>query len=207
MIFIDIETVPNEKALKSDAWKRYLKKHPEKTDHDAGLMPAFGQVVCICASIKDNENKFVSFSECLEDEKKILTRFKSWLDFIASENFYLHDILCAHNGKGFDFPFLAARYVACGLMLPNVLKTAGKKPWEINHVDTMELLKFGGWSAMSLDAACFMLEVQTPKDDIDGSQVWDEFKKGNLSGIKMYCEKDVSALEQVYFKLWKMGAI
>ena len=32
-----------------------------------------------------------------------------------------------------------------GLKLPKILDIAGKKPWEVNHLDTMELWRFGDY--------------------------------------------------------------
>lgn len=78
-------------------------------------------------------------------------------------------VLCGHNIKSFDIPILACRYLAHGMVLPPALRVLGKKPWEIQHVDTCELLRFGGGARISLDAACLMLGIESPKDGMDGS--------------------------------------
>ena len=80
--------------------------------------------------------------------------------------------LCAHNGKEFDFPFLARRYLINGLRLPYCLDLAGKKPWEVQHLDTMNLWKFGDYKHYtSLDLLTHTFNIPSPKSDIDGSDV------------------------------------
>ena len=108
-------------------------------------------------------------------------------------------LLCAHNGKEFDFPFLARRMVILGIPLPDVLDTSGKKPWEVNHLDTMELWKFGDYkSYTSLLLLATILGIPTPKDDIDGSMVWEVYlKEKNLKRIVVYCQKDVLTVAQI----------
>lgn len=207
MIFADIETIPNQEAIESPAWKRAQEKAEksgkELTDHMAGVKPAFGQVLCIVATVKVGGEWF-TFDKIDKNEKLLLAEFIVWLNKLPND---LH-IFIAHNGKDFDLPFLAIRILANGLMLPDCLKVAGKKPWEINHIDTMELVKFGGWgNSMSLDALCLVLGVETPKDGIDGSEVWEAFKEGRLAEILDYCRKDVSALYKCYQRLLTLKAI
>jgi len=111
-------------------------------------------------------------------------------------------LLCAHNGKEFDFPFLARRMIIHGLPLPSKLDLFGKKPWEVPHLDTLELWKFGDYKHYtSLKLLTNVLGIQTPKDDIDGSEVRDVYyEEGNIDRIVTYCEKDVIAIAQVILK-------
>ncbi|MFV0304328.1 MAG: ribonuclease H-like domain-containing protein, partial [Moheibacter sp.] len=111
-------------------------------------------------------------------------------------------ILCAHNGKEFDFPFMARRMLINGIELPSILNLQGKKPWEIPHLDTMELWKFGDYKHYtSLNLLANVLEIPTPKDDIDGSQVATVYyKEENIERIKTYCEKDVLTVAQIFRK-------
>ncbi len=111
-------------------------------------------------------------------------------------------MLCAHNGKEFDFPFLARRMIIHGLPLPSKLDLFGKKPWEVPHLDTLELWKFGDYKHYtSLKLLTNVLGIQTPKDDIDGSEVRDVYyEEGNIDRIVTYCEKDVIAIAQVILK-------
>jgi uncharacterized protein YprB with RNaseH-like and TPR domain len=131
-----------------------------------------------------------------KDEKQILEE----LSVPLSRHQYL---LCAHNGKEFDFPFLARRYVINGLELPSPLNIQGKKPWEIQHLDTMELWKFGDYkhfTSLKLLSKC--LGIPSPKEDIDGSQVGEVFwKDDDLERIARYCERDTVTVAQVLLRM------
>ena len=138
-------------------------------------------------------------SFCGHDEKSILEAFNQLLD----KNFQnKNQYLCAHNGKEFDYPFLCRRMLINGIKLPKILQIAGKKPWEVKHLDKMELWKFGDYkhyTSIKLLAALF--NIPTPKDDIDGSQVstvyWQE---NDLERIKTYCQKDTLTVAQLFLK-------
>jgi predicted PolB exonuclease-like 3'-5' exonuclease len=90
-----------------------------------------------------------------------------------------------------------------GIRLPKVLDISGKKPWEIKHLDTMELWKFGDYKAYtSLALLCHIFQIPTPKDDISGADVARVYyEEQNLERITKYCEKDVVALIQVYLRM------
>lgn len=111
--------------------------------------------------------------------------------------------LCAHNGKEFDFPYIARRMLVHGIKIPFLLDNAGKKPWEINNLDTMELWKFGDFkSFVSLNLLAHLFGIPTPKDDIDGSMVADVYyREKDIQRISTYCNKDVITLVQVLLKL------
>lgn len=188
MIVFDIETVPNETAIQSDSWKTFKEKHADATDHSAGLHPAFGQVACICAWDRA-ENKKLKI--CIDNEERVLNEFSI---FVGDKM----QTLVGHNIKGFDIPFLANRFIANAMQVPRCLKVAGLKPWEVPHKDTMELLKFGGGRPLSLDAACHMMGIKSPKQEIDGSNVWDQFKVKSFDKILEYCSGDVAATWSVY---------
>jgi len=110
--------------------------------------------------------------------------------------------LCAHNGKEFDFPYIARRMLINGIKIPAILDVAGKKPWEVMFLDTMELWKFGDYkNYTSLNLLTHVFNIPTPKDDIDGSMVADVYwNNKDLPRIVKYCEKDVIAIAQVLLK-------
>ena len=134
-----------------------------------------------------------------DDEKDVLLRFYDLLHKWGSEG---QKYLCAHNGKDFDFPYPCRRMVIHGMKLSSVLNLSGKKPWDIPHLDTMELWKFGEYkSYISLNLLAHALGIATPKDDIDGSQVGDVYwVQRDLSRIVTYCQKDVVTVAQVYLR-------
>jgi uncharacterized protein YprB with RNaseH-like and TPR domain len=111
--------------------------------------------------------------------------------------------MCGHNVKEFDFPFIARRMLIHGIKIPDKLNLMGKKPWEVLHLDTLELWKFGDYKHFtSLKLLTKVLGVPSPKDDIDGSEVAKVFYKDkDIDRIATYCEKDVIAVAQIILKL------
>ena len=90
-----------------------------------------------------------------------------------------------------------------GILLPNKLNLFGKKPWEVPHLDTLELWKFGDYKHFtSLKLLTKVLGIPSPKDDIDGSEVARVFYiENDIDRIVTYCEKDVIAVAQVFLRL------
>jgi len=215
VLFLDIETVPcspNFKDLdvtfqtlwtEKTVWQRKEEYTPaEFYKLKSGVMAEFAKIICISVGylfVDKGENNFRIKSFFGDDEKQIITDFNELLN--SQFNKKRHQ-LCAHNGKEFDFPFIARRTLINGLKLPALLDIAGKKPWEVNHLDTMELWKFGDYkhyTSIKLLAALF--NIPTPKDDIDGSQVAGVYwKDKNLERIKKYCQKDTLTVAQLLLK-------
>ena len=112
-------------------------------------------------------------------------------------------MLCAHNGKEFDFPYIARRMIINNIELPYKLNLFGKKPWEVPHLDTLELWKFGDYKTYtSLKLMTNVLGIPSPKDDIDGSEVYRVFYEENeVDRIIIYCEKDTIAVAQIFLRL------
>jgi DNA polymerase elongation subunit (family B) len=134
-----------------------------------------------------------------DDEKSLLNEFKGMLEKIDPANLKL----CAHNGKEFDFPYLSRRMLVNCIPLPYALNLSGKKPWEIHHLDTMELWKFGDYKHFtSLDLLAAIFDVPTSKSDIDGSRVNHVYHvEKDLVKIKDYCLRDVEVLARLFLKL------
>jgi predicted PolB exonuclease-like 3'-5' exonuclease len=221
ILFIDLETVsitpkfeelsPRMQALWEKKSIRYQRNDIEKGPADlyvdkAAIHAEFGKIICIsCGLVKFDRKGKPSIklrSYAGDDEKKLLAEFGDMVKWANSEG----RTLCAHNGKEFDFPYLCRRFVINSLPIPNVLSIQGKKPWEVNLLDTMDLWKFGDYKAFtSLDLLTSILEIPSPKDDIDGSQVgrvyWEE---KDLERIVKYCEKDVEATAQVLLRMSRL---
>jgi uncharacterized protein YprB with RNaseH-like and TPR domain len=214
ILFLDIETVPalpeydqlseRMKILwnkKSERLAPYSNKtenevSPEVLYKRAGIYAEFGKIICISVgAFSKAEFRLKSFSG--DDEKKLLTEFAELLRKRYNKPEHL---LCAHNGKEFDFPYIARRMVVLGIPVPTILDLAGKKPWEVNHLDTMELWKFGDFkNYTSLELLAAILDIPTPKEDIDGSQVAEVYYKLNdLNRIVHYCTKDVLTVAQIF---------
>ncbi|MFC1734007.1 3'-5' exonuclease [candidate division KSB1 bacterium] len=211
ILFLDIETVPafesyddldnNFRKLWDQKAMRISKEESETPDilyERAGIYAEFGKIICISAGLmKGNEFRIKSFYG--DDEKSLLNDFANMLSHFKTSRDHL---LCAHNGKEFDFPYISRRMLINDIRIPDILDIAGKKPWEVAHLDTMELWKFGDFkSYTSLDLLATVFNIPTPKDDIDGSQVahvyWQE---KNLDRIVTYCQKDVLTIAQLMHK-------
>jgi len=156
ILFLDIETVPETQhydqldAVKQDLWAsktQYQRKDqytPEAFYERAGIWAEFGKIVCISVgyfNFNGSQRKF-RVTSFYGDEIKILNDFKNLLETHYNSAKYL---LCAHNGKEFDFPYIARRMIINNIELPNKLNLFGKKPWEIPHLDTLDLWKFGDY--------------------------------------------------------------
>lgn len=217
VLFLDIETVPQypEYQQVPEEWKRlwdlkaqYLTRNKEDETSQtiyprAGIYAEFGRIICIsCGYITGAgpEKKIVIKSFAGDDEKKLLFEFSEMIKKWSGEG---PKYLCAHNGKEFDFPYLCRRIIINDLTIPGLLNMSGKKPWEVNHLDTMDLWKFGDFkSYTSLNLLAHALNIPTPKDDIDGSMVWEVYwKEKNLDRIIMYCQKDVVTVAQIFLRL------
>lgn len=208
ILFLDIETVPmvagyellpeNFKKLwdkKSERIKRDETDTPDKLFQRAGIYAEFGKIICISGGYLKNGNfRIKSFFG--ENEYELLKEFAELLD-----NYYTgsNNLLCAHNGKEFDYPYIARRMIINGIKLPKILNIAGKKPWEVAHLDTMELWKFGDYkNYTSLDLLAAAFGIPTPKEDIDGSMVAEVYYKDNdLERIVKYCQRDTLTVAQI----------
>ena len=212
VLFLDIETVPEFrfwKELPEDwqlLWTKKVEKQlkedetPEEFYHNrAGILAEFGRIICISCGVIIDDYKIRLKSFYGDSESQTL---KDFHEMISGKYFDSNLILCAHNGKEFDFPFLARRFIINGLEIPKVLDLQGKKPWEVPHLDTMELWKFGDYKHFtSLNLLAAVLGIPTPKDDIDGSQVASVYyEEKDLERIKTYCEKDVLTVAQIFRK-------
>ena len=212
ILFLDIETVPQagnwEELNETDQylWDRKTKMQ-RKEDFTAqefynergGIMAEFGKIICISVGILEKSEKLMIKSFSGDDERKLLEEFGEIFNHPK-----LHDvILCAHNGKEFDFPWIARRFLINGMQPPKPFQMFGKKPWEIPHLDTMELWKFGDYkSFISLELLAHVFGIPTPKDDIDGSMVSSIYYiEKDLFRIVQYCEKDVLTLANIFRRM------
>ncbi len=213
VLFLDIETVPQEEnfnALSENLQELYAQKTQYQRKDDftaetfydrAGIWAEFGKIICISVGyfINNNSKRQFRVTSFYGKEKKLLKEFKQLIETHFNKK---HHLLCAHNGKEFDFPYIARRMIINEITLPEKLNLFGKKPWEISHLDTLELWKFGDYKHYtSLKLLTTILNIPSPKDDIDGSQVKDVFyNEKNIDRIVTYCEKDTVAVAQILLK-------
>ncbi|MGC6438347.1 MAG: 3'-5' exonuclease [Flavobacteriaceae bacterium] len=214
ILFLDIETVPEVEHFsdlsseKQDLWaqkSQYQRKDdfsPEEYYHRAGIWAEFGKIICISLGYFAPEETSRSFriTTISGKEDSILKQFKSLLETHFNHPKHL---LCAHNGKEFDFPYIARRMLIHNIKLPSKLNLFGEKPWEVPHLDTLELWKFGDYKHYtSLKLMTNVLDIPSPKDDIDGSEIFSVYYNDNdIHRIIDYCQKDTLAVAQILLRL------
>ncbi|MBC5840587.1 3'-5' exonuclease [Flavobacterium sp. F-380] len=214
ILFLDIETVPeaaNYKELDADMQGLYEQKTQYQRKDEftaaefydrAGIWAEFGKIICISVGyfvIKGDVRNF-RVTSFFGEEPKLLKDFNNLLTNHFSGPQY---VLCGHNAKEFDIPFLARRMIINQIPIPDKLNLFGKKPWEIPHLDTLELWKFGDYKHYtSLKLMCKVLGIPSPKGDIDGSQVGHVYYVDkDIDRIVTYCEKDTIAVAQIFLRL------
>lgn len=214
IFYIDIETVPQVyqyddldetwKTLWDEKMRFRVKEDVSAQDlyeKSGGVLAEFAKVICISVGAvthKDGAYSYKGTSFYGDNEKTILE------EFIALLNNQEHrPYLCAHNGKEFDYPFLCRRMITHSLALPKALQLQGKKPWEVPHLDTMEMWKFGDYKHYtSLNLLTHVLGIPSPKNDIKGSDVARVYyEEANLPRIVEYCEKDTFTVAALYHKM------
>jgi 3'-5' exonuclease len=220
ILFLDIETVPAVASYNAldQAFQRLWDKKSKlfRTEGQtaaevydrAGIYAEFGKIICISVGLIKEKDPF-SFrlkSFFGDDEKPLLTEFSEMLKKFSRNRDVL---LCAHNGKEFDYPYIARRMIINKIVIPEILNNAGKKPWEVKILDTLDLWKFGDYkSYTSLDLLTSILGIASPKDDIDGSMVAGIYRdEHDLNRIVTYCEKDVLAVAQVLLRFMNLPEI
>ncbi|HEY4874338.1 MAG TPA: 3'-5' exonuclease [Puia sp.] len=217
ILFLDIETAPQFVSFNDvpDEWKKLWTRKaeflirdkesetPESIYNRAGIYAEFGKIICITCGIISGtgSSKKLLLKSFYGDDEKIL--LKNFCEMINKWTLESNKYLCAHNGKEFDFPYLCRRLIVNEVNIPGILNLAGKRPWEIPHLDTMELWKFGDYKNFtSLNLLAQVLGIPTPKDDMDGSMVHEVYwKEKDLERIVIYCQKDVITVAQILLRL------
>jgi DNA polymerase elongation subunit (family B) len=214
VLFLDIETVPEKANFndlspeKQEFWE--IKSQQFRKDGQtakevyqrAGIYAEFGKIICISFGIfhqKDSGRHIRIKSFYNDDERVVLREFAHLLVKLNEQNDLL---LCAHNGKEFDFPYISRRMLVHGIDIPTILNVSSRKPWETPFLDTMEMWKFGDHKHYtSLNLLTHLFNIPSPKADIDGSMVAEVYWVHNdLERIATYCQNDVLAIMQLFLK-------
>ena len=206
ILFLDIETVPetyNFKELSSGKKEIWKEKHGGGKEYPKSSMLAeFGRIICISVGffdLKTSKKRSFRVKSFVGKEIEILENFKTLCD----SHFHLKSsLLCAHNGREFDFPFIARRMIINKIKLPKILDMQEKKPWEIPHLDTLYLWKFGDYkSSISLRLLSEVLGLNSKKIKLKGKNIADTFYlEKQINKIVEYCENDVLILSRVILR-------
>ncbi len=215
-LIIDIETVPQypsygdmgakDQQLFTEKEQYKLQEHtPEEWyERKGGILAEFGKIIVIGLGllIEGEEGRKLHIASLASDqEKELLEEFLH----VMEKKEMKHFILCGHNVREFDIPYLCRRLLVHSLPIPTSMNWQSKKPWEVKNacIDTMELWKFGDYKHFtSLNLLCHCLQIPSSKEDMSGGEVKAFFyEKNDLDSIKKYCERDVVATAQVYLRL------
>ncbi len=217
-LVIDIETVSGNEDLEALSpelkalWERkssFIRNPEDRTPNElyaerAAIYAEFGKIIVIGMAFYHEVNGKLALrvkSLSSDNEQELLRDFKNFLEAKFDQD---HLRLCAHNGKEFDFPYLCRRMLINDIKIPWSLNMSGKKPWEVNHLDTMELWKFGDWKNFtSLELLTNIFEIPSSKKELDGSKVTKTYyeETDGLKRIEEYCRRDVIATAQLYLRL------
>lgn len=223
ILFLDIETVPCAASMgkmseeMQELWRikfaQLQGRMPERYTAEqtpeegfacgAGVYAEFAKVACISVGfvyMSGTERRVRLKSFCGDNEKTVLEGFAALVNkFMVSKDYSV----CGHNIKEFDMPFIMRRMLVNGIRIPAAINVMGRKPWETNFIDTMEMWKFGDFKSFtSLRLLAALFGVPSPKDDIDGSQVADVYyREHDLKRIATYCQKDVLTTIQIYLRM------
>jgi DNA polymerase elongation subunit (family B) len=225
ILFLDVETVSQYREFETldehgkQLWQQKIGFMARRDDHQwvdedyaesyksrAAIYAEFGKVIVISAGIitnlEDETPNLRIKSFYGHNESEVLEAFSS----ILQKNFHdpnIH-ILCGHNIREFDIPYLCRRFVVHGIEIPSLINISGKKPWEVKFIaDTLELWKYGDHKNFtSLDLLSYSLGIPSPKTVMDGSMVGQAYwADDRLEEIKQYCERDVVTVAQIYLRL------
>ena len=218
ILFVDIETVTAEPTydqlspVMQHAWQRKAQTlhRPEDISvadfyfERGGIYAEFGKIIVISVgffhALEDDTTELRIKCISGDHEKALLENFKETVLKFDQKKLKL----CAHNGKEFDFPYLCRRMLANGISLPPSLDLGGMRSWQVPHIDTMQLWKFGdykSYTSLELLAAVFDLEIDNT-DAIDGSDINRVYHRENdLGKITRFCKRNIGLLAQVYLRL------
>lgn len=216
LLILDIETVPGRSGFHElspsfqELWlEKFTKIAPDSEEvaegyaNRSGIYAEFGKIICISAGYfyeKEHKKNLRIKSFAGHDEAGLLSAFFDAIKQFAARHPSFS--FCGHNIREFDIPYICRRAIVNHLALPTQLSFHGKKPWEVSLLDTMHLWRFGDYkNYTSLKLLAGILEIPTPKDDIDGSMVskvyWEE---KDLDRIATYCQKDVLTVAQLLLR-------
>jgi DNA polymerase elongation subunit (family B) len=221
MVFFDFETASYYDSLDELAdcnpkmaslWStrcEYLRsrfeENKDKSDEElylekAALTAEFGRIVCATfgrVTFAGEEPTSIIKSYISSDESEVLAGVDKVFNKFASLKF------TGHNIKRFDIPYACKRLLINGEALPKGLQVTNMKPWEMPFIDTSEVWSFGAWQEgfSSLDLLATCLGLESPKEEMHGSEVGEYFRAGKLDEISKYCEQDVLATINIILKL------
>jgi len=166
------------------------------------------RVVAIsCALRKGDSFTLWSVGEPGSSEGELVQRF---FDGIAK----FSPDLVSWNGAGFDLPVLNYRALLWGVQAGRFWETGETETefrynnylqrYHWRHTDLMDVLSaFSSRNRVSLANMALLLKLPG-KLGFKGDQVWDAYQRGDLPGIRRYCETDVLNTYLIYLRFERL---
>ena len=190
IIYLDIETVPTDRALEENGLlDAQIKLEEPELIKKLSLSAATAKIICVCYAI---EPSLTNSIEVLQGEETELIR--NFWKLVADCHLFV-----GHNILDFDLRFIYQRSVI------HQIKPSRELPFgrfrNAPIYDTMHEWSKWGREHVSLDALSKALGIPSPKENLDGSKVYPYYRAGKLPEIVEYCKRDVDSVRQVYRRL------
>lgn len=156
------------------------------------LNGGYGQVRMIGIAANNGEVRVLENA----DEPILLRQFNLWIS-VHLDNLPKNTIRFIGHNIEWDLRFLYHRFVIN--RIPPAARLIHNRYSE-HLFDTMQAWA-GYGNKISLHELCQILNIPTPKDSLDGSQVWDYIQAGRAQEVADYCARDVAATREVYRRL------
>ncbi len=222
VLTFDIETIPDIAGL-----RRLHNVGGEASDHEVGEMaflmrrqqtggsdflPHYLQrVVTISCTLREGDRfRVFSLSEPDANEGQIIQRFFDGIEKYSPQ-------IVSWNGGGFDLPVLHYRAMLHGVAAPRYWDLGDDdrefkwnnyiSRYHTRHLDLMDLLAlYSGRANAPLDQLAKLYGFPG-KLGMDGGEVWPAWQRGEIAGIRDYCETDVVNTWLVFLRFQKMRGI
>ena len=223
-LFLDLETIPTrneqmgaylgasvkmpgtiKKQESIDAWNANEKKGAQLEAVSASSLDGTFGNICVIGWAFDDAAPQCAYSEI--DEGFLLLELNAAIERELTSQHGRDDAyqlrVVGHNVTGFDLRFLTQRCIVNGIKPHAALGRAiGAKPWEGHIVfDTMVQWSGVGGKNKKLEALCIALGIHTPKEECNGSLVWQWVQDGRIEEVAEYCKRDVVATREVFKRM------
>ena len=178
-----------ESKFKKMGWESKYENVETAYLESAGIISTYGKICCISFGYVNDSGEKQIRSFYGEDEREIVNNFNELLKKIETKSFKLSGYRIFY----FDVPYVLHKLHKYGIKPANIIYLYDKKPWDSRIVDIADDWKGKFAWAFSFDEVCYELGVQSPKENMNGSEVHEYYHKGKLEDIKRYCEMDVSS--------------
>ena len=164
-----------------------------------GIISTYGKICCISFGYIDSNDQKQIRSFYGENEKEIVNNFNELLKKIEKKSFKLSGFRINY----FDIPWLLHKLHKYGIEPADIIYLYDKKPWDCRIVDIADDWKIKFAYSYSLDELAYELNINSPKDNMNGSDVNKYYYEGRIEEIKNYCEKDVDVSIEVSKMIYK----